>query len=586
MTTPKPTIVELSIKEWEDILQRAQAVLNEEDYQIVEAVVQSYAYVTDLLEDKRTTIDRLRKLLFGSGSEKTRDVVPQTPAAPPSADPPGTAPLKSAASEMGGGEQAEPLQAEATSPPGHGRNGADEYSGAERIAVTHGLLSSGDVCPDCQKGKVYKLASPGVLVRIVGQAPVQAKVYELEKFRCNLCGKVFTADAPAGVGSEKYDATAGSMIALLKYGSGLPFHRLEGLQETLGIPLPASTQWDIVHTVAGWVEPAFDELIRQAAQGQVLHNDDTTVKILEFMGKRARKEVLADFGESPDTVDGHAVADHRTEAAPHDDPPRREPPPGPVANRKAERSGLFTSGIVSTCEGRRIALFFSGRQHAGENLADVLAHRAGDLPAPIQMCDALSRNLPAVFKTLLANCLAHSRRQFVDVAERFPEECRYVLESLGSVYRNDAIAREQTLSPEERLALHQAESGPIMAQLQTWCTQQFEERLVEPNSGLGQAISYLLRHWEKLTLFLREPGAPLDNNIVERALKRAIVHRKNSLFYKTMNGAHVGDVFMSLIYTCHLCGADPFDYLTQLQHHAADLAARPEDWMPWNYSSR
>lgn len=586
MTTPKPTIVELSINEWEDILQRAKAVLNEEDYQIVEAVVQSYAYVTDLLEDKRTTIDRLRKLLFGSGSEKTRDVVPQTPAAPPSADPPGTAPLKSAASEMGGGEQAEPLQAEATSPPGHGRNGADEYSGAERIAVTHGLLSSGDVCPDCQKGKVYKMASPGVLVRIVGQAPVQAKVYELEKFRCNLCGKVFTAGAPEGVGSEKYDATAGSMIALLKYGSGLPFHRLEGLQETLGIPLPASTQWDIVHTVAGWAEPAFDELIRQAAQGQVLHNDDTTVKILEFMGKRARKEVLADFGESPDTVDGHAVADHRTEAAPHDDPPRREPPPGPVANRKAERSGLFTSGIVSTCEGRRIALFFSGRQHAGENLADVLAHRAGDLPAPIQMCDALSRNLPAVFKTLLANCLAHSRRQFVDVAERFPEECRYVLESLGSVYKNDAIAREQTLSPEERLALHQAESGPIMAQLQTWCTRQFEERLVEPNSGLGQAISYLLRHWEKLTLFLREPGAPLDNNIVERALKRAIVHRKNSLFYKTMNGAHVGDVFMSLIYTCQLCGADPFDYLTQLQGHAADLAARPEAWMPWNYSSR
>lgn len=202
------------------------------------------------------------------------------------------------------------------------------------------------------------------------------------------------------------------------------------------------------------------------------------------------------------------------------------------------------------------------------------------------MCDALSRNLPAGLKTILANCLAHGRRQFVDVAERFPEECRYVLESLGSVYKNDAIAREQTLSPEERLALHQAESGPIMAKLQTWCTQQFEERLVEPNSGLGQAISYLLRHWEKLTLFLHEPGAPLDNNIVERALKRAIVHRKNSLFYKTMNGAHVGDVFMSLIYTCQLCGADPFDYLTELQRQAADLAARPEDWMPWNYSSR
>jgi transposase len=584
MTTPKPTIVELSMNEWEDILQRAKAVLNEKDYQIVEAVVQSYAYVTDLLEDKRTTIDRLRKLLFGSGSEKTRDVVGTKPGEASSGQIPdsgaqaGDVPPPSAAPA-----DVAPQENEATPAPGHGRHSADEYSGAERVPVTHGFLASGDLCPDCEKGKVYQLASPGVLVRIVGQAPVQAKVYELEKFRCNLCGKVFTADAPEGVGSEKYDATAGSMIALLKYGSGLPFHRLEGLQETLGIPLPASTQWDIVNAVAGTVEPAFNELIRQAAQGEVLHNDDTTVKILEFMGKRARKEVLADFGESPDTVGGHAVADPQTEATSHDDPPHREPSEGPVANRKAERRGLFTSGIVSTSEGRRIALFFSGRQHAGENLADVLAHRACDLPAPIQMCDALSRNLPPAFKTLLANCLAHGRRQFVDVADRFPDECRYVLESLGDVYKNDAIARERNQSPEERLAFHQTESEPILEKLRVWCMRQFEDRLVEPNSGLGAAISYLLKHWEKLTLFLRRPGAPLDNNIVERALKKAIVHRKNSLFYKTMNGAHVGDVFMSLIYTCQLCRADSFDYLTELQRHEDALSANPEQWMPWNY---
>ena len=116
--------------------------------------------------------------------------------------------------------------------------------------MPHGSLHSGDPCPDCRKGKVYEWASPGVLVRIVGQAPVQAKVYELQKLRCNLCGKMFTAAPPEGVGSEKYDATAGSMIALLKYGTGLPFNRLEGLQEGLGIPLPASTQWEIVEATA------------------------------------------------------------------------------------------------------------------------------------------------------------------------------------------------------------------------------------------------------------------------------------------------------------------------------------------------
>jgi hypothetical protein len=386
---------------------------------------------------------------------------------------------------------------------------------------------------------------------------VAAKVYQLQKLRCHLCGKVFTAQSPPGVGATKYDATAGSMIALMKYGSGMPFNRFGGLQGTLGIPLPASTQWDIVSAQAKQIEPVHAELIWQAGQGDVVYNDDTTIKILELMGKRARQNALAE-----DSADGNA--------------------------KKKERTGLFTSGIVSTgpaggCPGRRIALFFSGRKHAGENLTDVLAKRAKGLAPPIQMCDALSRNLPAELETIVANCLAHGRRQFVDVAESFPNECRHVLESLAVIYRNDAIARKRKLSPNARLRFHQAESGSTMEKLQIWLARQFDERLVEPNSSLGGAISYMLRHWEKLTLFLRQPGAPLDNNICERALKKAILHRKNALFYKTENGAHVGDVFMSLIYTCQLCGANPFDYLSELQRHASALAARPQDWMPWNY---
>src|SRR5438046_9111076 len=95
--------------------------------------------------------------------------------------------------------------------------------------------------------------------------------------------------------------------------------------------------------------------------------------------------------------------------------------------------------------------------------------------------------------------------------------------------------------------------------------------------------SYLLNHWPKLTLFLKQPGAPPDNNIVERALKKAILNRKNALFYKTLNGAGVGDLFMSLIHTCELNGANPFDYLTELQRHAEELKLRPWEWMPWNY---
>jgi hypothetical protein len=247
-----------------------------------------------------------------------------------------------------------------------------------------------------------------------------------------------------------------------------------------------------------------------------------------------------------------------------------------------KRTGTFTSGIISMVGAWTIALFFTGGKHAGENIAEVLTKRAPGLPAPIQMCDALSRNTPKGVETLLANCLAHGRRQVVDVVDNFPEECRYVLETLGGVYHYDALAREQELSPEERLRLHQEHSGPLMKGLHEWMEAQLAAHKTEPNSGLGKAISYLLNHWTKLTLFLRRAGAPIDNNIVERAWKKAILNRKNALFYKTLNGAGVGDLFMSLIHTCELNGANPFDYLTELQRHAEELKQNPSAWMPWN----
>jgi hypothetical protein len=248
-----------------------------------------------------------------------------------------------------------------------------------------------------------------------------------------------------------------------------------------------------------------------------------------------------------------------------------------------KRTGVFTSGIVSTGTGHKIAVFFTGRKHAGENLAAVLAQRAAELPQPIQMCDALSRNTPGEFKTLVANCIAHARRRFADVASGFPDECRHVLKTLGEVYRNDSVAREREMSPDQRLRFHKTESGPVMEKLQQWLQAQLEQRKVEPNSGLGEAIGYMLKHWAKLTLFLRESGAPLDNNICERALKKAILHRKNALFYKTENGARVGDIFMSLIHTAELCSADPFEFLVALQRHPDPVAQNPGEWMPWNY---
>jgi hypothetical protein len=424
----------------------------------------------------------------------------------------------------------------ASVPAGHGRNRAAAFTGANRVSIAHATLHPGDRCPGCLKGKVYRQKEPATLIRFVGHAPVEATVFEMERLRCNACGEAFTADAPEAAGPEKYEETAVAMIALLKYGTGVPFKRLERLQGQLGMPLPATTQWDLMAAAAKLLRFVLEELIRQAAQGSVMHNDDTSMRIL-----------------------------HLT----------REP--------GDKRTGTFTSGIVSVVGAWTIALFFTGWKHAGENIADVLKQRARELPAPIQMCDALSRNTPKGVETLIANCLAHGRRQVVDVVENFPEECRYVLETVGGVYHYDALAREQELSSEERLRFHQEHSGPLMKGLHEWMDTQLAEHKTEPNSGLGKAISYLLNHWLKLTLFLRQAGAPIDNNIVERALKKAILNRKNALFYKTLNGAGVGDLFMSLIHTCELNGANPFDYLTELQRHSEELKRRPSEWMPWNY---
>ena len=488
--------IEVNLEELDRIIDHGtRAPISESDGQKIKAALHAMA---DRLTPKRST-------------EKTSAVLPK-PAPKPAA----------------------PAVGEDSS--GHGRNGVAGFAGATRVTIPHATLQSGNACPECGAGKVYRQKEPATLIRIVGQAPLKATIFEMERLRCNACGEVFTADEPETAGPAKYDETAVAMIALLKYGTGVPFNRLERLQAQLGMPLPAATQWELMAAAAKPLRLALEELIRQAAQGRVMHNDDTSMRILRLI---------------------------------------REP--------GDKRTGTLTSGIVSLVGTWTIALFFTGSKHAGENIAEVLKQRAHGLPAPIQMCDALSRNTPKGVETLMANCLAHGRRQVVEVVDHFPEECRYVLETLGGVYHNDAVSRKQELSPEDRLHFHQQHSGPLMKGLHKWMEAQLAEHKTEPNSGLGKAISYLLNHWTKLTLFLRQPGSPIDNNIVERSLKKAILNRRNALFYKTLNGAGVGDLFMSLIHTCELNGANPFDYLTELQRHAVELKRSPAEWMPWNY---
>jgi len=534
MSEPQSARIEVSREELLAIVEKPTP--SPEERAKLRDAIETLAALTRALESKRTSIARLRKMLFGAGTEKTSTVLDGARASEEGRNT-GNASAKTLGNDKAGGKRK-----------GHGRRHVDEYEGAERRCVKHESLAPGDRCPDCGKGNLYELSEPARVVRVRGQAPIAATVGELQRLRCSGCGKVFRAKTPAELAGPKYDETASAMIAVTKYGNGFPFTRFERMHRGFGIPLPTGTQWDLVNGHAADAVVAFDELIRQGAQCDVVHNDDTTAKILALLGTKG-------FGDETTETDAST----------------------------ADRTGVYTSAVVCTSEGRRIALYFTGRKNAGENLTTVLRQRAAELAAPIQMCDALSHNLPDKLATIVANCLAHARRRFVDVTHAFPAECRRVLETLRDVYRNDAICREKAMSADERLAFHQACSGPAMNALETWLREQFDEKKVEPNSGLGEAITYMSKHWHELTLFLRVPGAPLDNNIAERVLKKAILHRKNALFFKTQHGARVGDIFMSLIHTAELCGADPFDYLVALKRYANAVRAAPAEWMPWNY---
>jgi len=517
-----PKRIDLDLDQVDALLNRAREALSPDDYQLIMAMIETVQLLSQSVDQKATSIRRLLRMLFGDRTEKIEKVLKETD--PSQKDNKAT---QDKAKEK---------------PKGHGRKPATEYTGAEKVDVPHQDLKPGDRCPGCLKGKVYELKVPEVVVRVTGKAPLDATVYQMQRLRCNLCGEIFKAAPPEGIGDEKYDAASGAMIALLKYGSGMPFNRIEQLQASLGVPLPASTQWEIVEQVADRIYPVYLEFNYQAAQGDVVYNDDTTMKILDLMKENEERD-------------------------------------------PSERKGIFTTGILSTTDKRQIALFYTGRQHAGENINDLLKKRQPHQPVPIQMCDALSRNIPD-FETILTNCLAHGRRKFVDVAVNFPDQCRYVLQTLAKVYKNDKIAKERKMTPDQRLSFHQHRSSQLMKDLKNWLDEQLDQNKVEPNSGLGHAISYMIKYWKELTAFLRIPNAPLDNNICERALKKAILHRKNALFYKTEHGAQTGDLFMSLIHTCNLGKVNPFDYLTALQKHSSDLAKHPDKWMPWNYKSQ
>jgi transposase len=521
-----------------------QGELDQGDALLIEKLLNFLLTIVSLLQRTHTPIRRMKELLFGM-KEKKRGKDEAKNKAEESRSEAGESSQTDSPKELASSRTCEgdssTQEVKKLKRPGHGRKAASDYPGARLVRLNHPEMAPGDPCPEsgCE-GHLHQLEQPNVKIYLTGQPLISATKYERPVLRCSDCFKRYVADLPEGVKEdEKFDKTADVAIALYKYSGGMPFYRQARMQESCGVPLPESVQFERCEEVANAGFPVYRHLFQLSADGKLFHIDDTRVRILSC----------------------YREDKHRSEK---------------------ERRATHTSGfVVKDGAGRKIALYFSGRRHAGENLDDVLERRNPALPPPIKMSDAAAVNGKKRAQTIDANCLAHGRGKFKELEEVFPVECGQVMEAIRKVYWYD----DQTkgMSDQERLEYHQKHSGPVMRELREWIEGQFRDRKVEPNSSLGKAFQYLLNHFEKLTRFLTVPGVPIDNNEAERVLKRFVLFRKNSLFYKTEHGAAVGGILMSLIESCRLNGANPWEYLLTLMRNKKAARRNPAAFLPWNY---
>jgi transposase len=521
-----PDKIELTKEEYEGLMKRLENdSLTSEDKEVIRSGLKGLVWITEEIFEGRLKMKKLQRLLFGPGTEKRSEIIKE--------------PQEGNNNKEGSSSSTVP--AKKIRGNNNGKNGVEDYPGARIVEMPVKDNKAGDRCPLCGKGNLYEMES-GSFIHVKGSAPLNATVFVQQKLRCSGCGEITTADLPDEVkNKERYDETAVATVSILKYNMGVPFHRLARIQKLTGVPCPESTQWDIVEGAGDNLHPIYNLFLKMAANSALLHVDDTKVKILDCI-----KENKLNL---------------------------------------PERKGMFTTGITTVVEGHKICIYMTGRNHAGENLDSLAELRLAELSPPMQMCDALSRNLPKVLVIILLNCLSHARRNFVDLYEDFPVECKYVIDALAEVYKNDDYCASTGLKGKSRLDYHVEHSGPIMQELNKWMDTQFEERKVEPNSSLGGAINYMKKHWTALTGFLKLEDAPLDNNVVERALKHAILNRKNAYFFRSELGARIGDIHISILATCAENKVHPFDYYVALLKNKQAVRLAPEKWLPWNYKS-
>ena len=510
----KPEVLQVSDQELAQIKKNLESNnLGERERKILLSLLETYYYLVALYRVKKLSVQKLARM-FGFKSEKQED-------------------KEKNKDKNDNGVPPAPTEKRGK---GHGRKGKNDFPGAKKESHKLNGLKAGDPCPECPLGKLYPV-KPGSYIHFTGSAPLDVTIHETEKLRCNGCGKYFEAQLEEEL-KKKYHPSADIAIAVQKYALGLPFYRMGRWQHYLGIPLPASTQWERVEQVVNSVYLVYKELLDLASNGRLFCGDDTGGRILDVEEQERKKG-------------------------------------------KNKRS-VWTTGVLSQTEKGLITLFFTGTKHCGQNMGALLKDRKDESTA-IFISDALSRNLPKEVRLFWANCNVHARRNFWDYRKDFPLHVKYALFLFGRLYKNERVCKERGYNDEDRLRYHQKHSSKIMEKLRRWSILQVCRGKVEPNGELGGALKYFLRHYKELTLFLRIPGVPLDNNAVEALLKVPILNRKNAYFYKTQFGALVGDVLMSLIETCKRADKNPFHYLLSLHENKKKVKASPGEWLPWNY---
>ena len=437
-------------------------------------------------------------------------------------------------------DSAQPPAQEAKKGKNKGRNSHNTYENANTIFHTMSDVQAGGPCLNSLcKGKLYALPA-GIIVVIDGQPMASATKHIIEKYRCNLCHLVVKAEAPKElVGKQKvYTSRFIAQLAMHKFYLGIPYYRFDKYHKAINFPLPDSTQWHLIEKMGGSAYPVFNELAARLSNGKLVQNDDTVLRILEVITENKK-------------------------------------------NPNIHRKGSFTTCLLGAEETHPIVLYFNGRNHSGENLDAVLANRDEDKPHIIQMSDALACNTPKTIATVACYCLSHGFRKIDELADFFPKSCFPIMTKLAKVFANDKKTRE--LSDVARMLYHQKNSGPILHACYDEIENILEDPRTEPNGELAKALSYLKKHWVKLTRFLSVPGAPVDNNIVERALKLAIRIRKNSLFYKSNYSTGLSGVLQSLIETSIASSINPVDYLAAIHTYAYYAQNDPSQWLPWTY---